>query len=134
MSTGKIRRPASDIENDDDNSDDQIMTNELINLSDKDFRKAIWKMLKELKETMDRVEQNTNKNQEIMTTKITKLQTEITCQLTGLKNSVNELNDKMDNLNTRVAEAENRIGAVEDEINNNSILQERLEKKLKIKC
>ena len=78
---------------------------EICSLPEKEFRMMIVKMIQNLGNTMEKIQETFNKDLE-----------ELKSKQTVMNNIVNEIKNSLEDINSRITEAEERISDLEDKI------------------
>ena len=86
-------------------SADQTNGEEIGSLPKKEFRVIIVKMIQNLGNRMEKIQETFNKNLE-----------EIKRKQTVMNNTINEIKNSLEGINSRITEAEERISELEDKI------------------
>ena len=87
------------------NSPDQINEEEVGSLSEKEFRLMIVKMIQNLGNRIERIQETFNKDLE-----------ELKSKWTMMNNTINEIKNSLEGINSRIAEAEEWISDLEDKL------------------
>ena len=87
------------------NPPDQTNEEEIGHLPEKVFRVRIVKMIQNLGNTMEEIQETFNKDLE-----------ELKSKQTMMDNTINEIKNSLEGMNSRITEAEERIGDLEDKI------------------
>ena len=87
------------------NPPDQTNEEETGSLPEKQFRLMIVKMIQNLGNRMEKIQERFNKDQE-----------ELKSKQTMMNNTVNEIKNYLEGLNSRITEAEEQISDLEDKI------------------
>ena len=87
------------------NLQDQINEDEIGNLLKKEFRVMIVKMIQNLRNRMEKIQETFNKDLE-----------ELKSKQTGMNNTINEIKNTLEGINSRITEAEERISELEDKM------------------
>ena len=93
----------------------QLNEVEIGNLTEKEFRIMILKMIQDLRKRME--------------AKIEKMQEMFTKDLEELKNKQTEMNNTLERINSRITEAEGRINDLEDRMVETTCTEQNIEKK-----
>ena len=84
---------------------DQTKEEEIGRLPEKEFRVMIVKMIQNLGNRMEKIQEKFNKDLE-----------ELKSKQTMLNNTINEIRNSLEGINSRITEAEERISDLEDKI------------------
>ena len=87
------------------NLQDQINEDEIGNLSDKEFRVMIVKMIQNLRNRMEKIQETFNKDLE-----------ELKSKQTLIYNTITEIKNTLEAINNRITEAEEWISELEDKM------------------
>ena len=98
---------------------DQTNEEEIGRLSEKDFRVMIVKKIKNLSNTMEKIQETFNKDLE-----------ELKSKQTMMNNTINEIKNSLEGIN-RITEAEERISELEDKIVEITTAEQNKEKRMK---
>ena len=85
------------------NPPDQTNEEEIGSLPEEEFRKMIVKMIHNLGNRMEKIQEILNKDLE-----------ELKSKQTRMKNTINEIKDSLEGINSRITEAEEQISDLED--------------------
>ena len=102
------------------NLQDQINEDGLGNLHEKEFGVIIVKMIQNLGNTMEKIQEIFNKDLE-----------ELKSKQTVMNNTITEIKNTLEVINNRITEAEERISDLEDKIVETIIAQQNIERKMK---
>ena len=102
------------------NPPDQTNEEEIGTLPEKEFRLMIDKMIQNLGNRMERIQEMFNKDLE-----------ELKSKLTVMNNTVNEIKNSLEEINSRITEAEERISDLEDKIVEITTAEQHKEKRMK---
>ena len=100
---------------------DQINEEEICSLPEKVFRVMIEKMIKNLGNRMEKIQETFNKDLEELKTK-----------QKMMNNTINEIKNSLEGINSRITEAEERMSGLEDKIVEITITEKNKEKRVKI--
>ena len=101
------------------NPPDQTNEEEIGNLSEKEFRVMIVKMIQTLGNRMEKLQETFNKNLEEQKSK-----------QTMVNNTINEIKNSLKGINSRITEAEERISDLEDKIVEITTAEQNKEKRM----
>ena len=87
------------------NLPEQTNEEEIGSLPEKEFRVMIVKMIQNLGNRMEKIQETLNKDLE-----------ELKCKQTMMDNKINEIKNSLEGINSRITEAEERISDLEDKI------------------
>ena len=87
------------------NLQDQIKEDEIGNLPEKEFRVMIVKMIQNLRNRMEKIQETFNKDLE-----------ELKSKQTVMNNTITEIKTTLEGINIRITEAEERISELEDKM------------------
>ena len=87
------------------NTEVQINEEEISKLPEKEFRIIIVKMIKNLENRMEKIQESINKDLEELKNKHTKT-----------NNTITEIKNTLEGINSRISEAEERISGLEDKM------------------
>ena len=102
------------------NPPDQTNEEEIGHLPEKVFRVRIVKMIQNLGNTMEEIQETFNKDLE-----------ELKSKQTMMDNTINEIKNSLEGMNSRITEAEERIGDQEDKIVEITTTEQNKEKEWK---
>ena len=102
------------------NPPDQTNEEEIGSLPEKDFRVMIVKMIQNLGNRMEKIQETFNKDLEKLKSK-----------QTMMKNTINEIKNTLEGTNSRITETEERISDLEDKIVEVTITEQNKEKRMK---
>ena len=102
------------------NLQDQINKDEIGNLSEKEFRVMIVKMIQNLGNRMEKIQETFNKDLE-----------ELKSKQTVMKNTINEIKNNLKGINSGITEAEEWIGELEDKMVEITVREQNKEKRMK---
>ena len=104
----------------DKNPRDQTNEEEIGSLPEKEFRMMVVKMIQNLGNRMDKIQEMFNKDlEELKSKQIMK------------KNKINQNKNSLEGINSRITEAEERISDLEDKIVEITIIEQDKEKRMK---
>ena len=87
------------------NLQDQIKEEEIGNVPEKEFRTMIVKMIQNLGNRMEKIQETLNKDLE-----------ELSSKQTVMNNTITEMKHTLEGINNRITEAEERISELEDKM------------------
>ena len=87
------------------NPPDQTNEEEIGSLSEKEFRVMIVKMIQNLGNRMEKIQETFNKDLE-----------ELKSKQTMMNNTINEIKNSLEGINSRITEAEERVSDLEDKL------------------
>ena len=96
----------------------QLNEEEICSLPEKEFRVMIVKMIQNLGNRMEEIQETFNKDLE-----------ELKSKQTMMNNTINEIKNSLDGINSRITEAEERISDLEDKIVEITTTEQNKEKK-----
>ena len=102
------------------NPTDQTNEEEIGSLPEKEFRVMIVKMIQNLGNRMDKIQETFNKELE-----------ELKSKQTMMNNTINEVKNSLEGISSRITEAEERISDLEDKIVEITTTQQNKEKRMK---
>ena len=102
------------------NPPDQSNEEEIGSLPDKEFRIMIVKMIQNLGNRMEKIQETFNKDLE-----------EIKSKQTVMNNTINEIKNSLEGINSRITEAEEQISDLEDKIAEITTAEQKEEKRMK---
>ena len=102
------------------NPPEQTNEEEIGSLPEKEFRVMIGKMIQNLGNRMEKIQEMFNKDQE-----------ELKSKQTMMNNTINEIKNSLEGINSRVTEEEERISDLEDKIVEITITEQNKEKRMK---
>ena len=102
------------------NPPDQTNEEEIGSLSEKEFRIMVVKMIQNLGNRMEKIQETFNKDIE-----------ELKSKQTMMKNTINEIKNSLEGINSRITEAEERISDLEDKIVEIATAEQNKEKRMK---
>ena len=102
------------------NPPDLTNEEEIGSLPEKDFRIMIVKMIQNLGNTMEKIQETFNKDLE-----------EIKSKQTVMNNTINEIKNSLEGINSRITEAEERITDLEDKTVKITTAEQNKEKRMK---
>ena len=102
------------------NPPEQTNEEEIGSLSEKEFRVMIAKMIKNLENRMEKIQETSNKDLE-----------ELKSKQTMMNNTINEILNSLEGINSRITEAEERISDLEDKIVEITTAEQNKEKRMK---
>ena len=102
------------------NPPDQINEEEIGSLPEKEFRVMIVKMIQNLGNRMEKIQETFNKDIE-----------ELKSKQTMMNNTINEIKNSLEGINSRITEAEERISDLEDKIVVITTAEQNKEKRMK---
>ena len=102
------------------NPPDQTNEEEIDSLPEKEFRVMIVKMIQNLRNRTDKVQETFNEDLE-----------ELKSKQTIMNNTINEIKNTLEGTNTRITEAEERISNLEDKILEITTEEQNKEKRMK---
>ena len=100
------------------NPPEQTNEEEIGSLSEKEFRVMIVKMMQNLGNRMEKIQEMFNKDLE-----------ELTSKQTMMNNTINEMETSLEGMNSRITEAEKRTSDLEDKIVEITTTEQNKEKK-----
>ena len=100
------------------NPPDQTNEEEIGSLPEKEFRVMIVKMIQNLGNRMEKIQEMFNKDLE-----------ELKSKLTMMNNTINETKNSVEGINSRITEAEEQISDLEDKIVEITTTEQNKEKK-----
>ena len=99
---------------------DQTNEEEIGSLPEEEFRVMTVKMIQNLRNGMDKIQETFNKDLE-----------ELRSKQTMMNNTINEIKNSPEGINSRITEAEERINDLEDKIVEITITEQNKEKRMK---
>ena len=102
------------------NPPDQTNEEEIGTLPEKEFRVMIVKMIQNLANRMEKIQETFNKDLE-----------ELKSKQTVMNNTINEIKNSLEGTNSRITEAEERISDLEDKIVEITTAEQHKEKRMK---
>ena len=102
------------------NPADQANEEEIGNLHEKEFRVMIVKMIQNLGNRMEKIQETFNKDRE-----------ELKSKRTMMNNTINEIKNSLEGINSRITEAEERLSDLEDKIVEITTTEHIKEKRMK---
>ena len=102
------------------NPKDQANEEEIGSLPEKEFRVMIVKMIQNLGNRMEKIQETFNKGLE-----------ELNSKQTMMNNTINETKNSLEGINSRITEAEERISDLEDKIVEITTAEQNKEKRMK---
>ena len=102
------------------NLQDQINEDEIGNLPEKEFRVMIVKMIQNLGNRTEKIQETFNKDLE-----------ELKSKQTMMNNTITEINNTLEGINSRITEAEERISELEDKMVEVTAREQNKEKRMK---
>ena len=102
------------------NPPDQTNEEEQGNLPEKEFREMIVKMIQNLGNRMEKIQETFHKDLE-----------ELKSKQTVMNNTINEIKNSLEGINSRITEAEERISDLEDKIVEITTIEQNKEKGMK---
>ena len=102
------------------NPPDQINEEEMGSLPEKEFRVMIEKMIQNLGNRMEEIQETFNEDIE-----------ELKCKRTVMKNTITEIKNSLEGINSRITEAEAWISDLEDKIVEVTTAEQNKEKSMK---
>ena len=102
------------------NLQDQINEDEIGNLPEKEFRVMIVKMIQNLRNSMEKIQETFNKNLE-----------ELKSKQTVMNNTITEIKNILEGINSRITEAGERITELEDKMVEITAREQNKEKRMK---
>ena len=102
------------------NTTDQTNEEEIGSLPEKEFRVMIVKIIQNLGNRMEKIQEPYNKDLE-----------ELKSKQTMMNNTINEIKNSLEGINSRITEAEKRISDLEDEIVEITTAEQNKEKRMK---
>ena len=102
------------------NPPDQTNEEEIGSLPEKEFRIMIVKMIQNLGNRMEKIQETFNKDLE-----------ELNSKQTMMSNTINEIKNSLEGINGRIFEAEERISDLEDEIVEITTAEQNKDKRMK---
>ena len=99
---------------------DQTTEEEIVSLPEKEFRVMIVKMIQNLGNRMEKIQETFNKDLE-----------ELKSKQTMMNNTKNEMKNSLEGINSRITEAEERINDLEDKIVEITTAEQNKEKRMK---
>ena len=103
-----------------ENAPDQTNEEEIGSLPEKEFREMIVKMIQNLGNRMEKIQEMFNKDLE-----------ELKCEQTMMNNTINEINNSLEGINSRITKAEERISDLEDKRVEITTTEQNKEKRMK---
>ena len=100
------------------NAPDQTNEEEISSLPEKEFRVMIVKMIQNLGNRMEKIQETFNKDLQELKSKQTKM-----------NNTINEIKNTTEGINSRITDAEDRISDLEDKIVEITTTEQNKEKK-----
>ena len=114
------QRNTQQMKEQDKNPRDQTNEEEIGSLPEKEFRMMVVKMIQNLGNRMDKIQEMFNKDlEELKSKQIMK------------KNKINQNKNSLEGINSRITEAEERISDLEDKIVEITIIEQDKEKRMK---
>ena len=104
----------------DKNPQDEINEEEIGKLPEKEFRIMIVKMIQNLGNKMEKIQETFNKDIE-----------ELKSKQTVMNNTINEIKNSLEGINSRITEEEERISDLEDKIVEINTTEQNKEKRMK---
>ena len=105
LSKMRRQRNTEQMKEQDKNPPDQTNEEEIIILPEKEFRVMIVKMIQNLGNRMEKIQETSNKDLE-----------ELKRKQTMMDNTINEIKNSLEVINSRITEAEEQISDLEDKI------------------
>ena len=102
------------------NPPDQIYEEERESLPEKEFRVMIVKMIQNLGNRMEKIQEMFNKDLE-----------EVKGKQTMMNNTINDIKNSLEGINSRITEAEEQISELEDKIVEKTTAEQNKEKRMK---
>ena len=102
------------------NPPDQTNEEEIGSLPEKEFRVMIGKMIQNLGNRMEKIQNTFNKDTK-----------ELRSKQTIMNNTINEIKNSLEGINSRITEAEERIGDLEDRMVETTAMEQNKEKRMK---
>ena len=102
------------------NPPDQTNEEEIVSLPEKEFRVMIVKMIQNLGNRMEKLQETFNKDLEELKSKQTKM-----------NNTINKIKHSLEGINSRMTEAEERISDLEEKIVEITTAEQNKEKRMK---
>ena len=102
------------------NPPDQTNEEEIGSLPEKEFRITIVKMIQNLGNRMEKIQEMFNKDLEEQKSK-----------QTMMNNTINEIKNSLEGINSRITEAEEQISDLEDKIGETTTAEQNKEKRMK---
>ena len=102
------------------NTPDQTKEEEICSLPEKEFRVMIVKMIQNLRNRMDKIQEMFNKDLE-----------ELKSKQTMMNNTINEIKNSLEGINSRITEAEEWISDLEDKLVEITATEQNKEKRMK---
>ena len=102
------------------NLQDQINEDEIGSLPDKEFRVMIVKMIQNLKNRTEKIQETFNKDLE-----------ELKSKQTVMNSTITEIKNTLERINSRITEAEERISDLEDKMMEITAVEQNKEKRMK---
>ena len=102
------------------NPPDQTNEEEIGNLPEKEFRVMILKMIQNLRNRIEKIQEMFNKDLE-----------ELKSKQTMMNNTINKIKNSIEGINGRITEAEARISELEDKIVEITTAEQNKEKRMK---
>ena len=102
------------------NPPNQTNEEEIGSLPEKEFRVMMVKMIQDLGNRMEKIQETFNKDLE-----------ELKSKQTMMNNTINEIKNTLEGINSRITEAEERISDLEDKIVEITTAQQNKEKRMK---
>ena len=102
------------------NTPDLTNEEEIGSLLEKEFRVMIVKMIQNLRNKMEKIQKQFNKDLE-----------ELWCKQTMMNNTINEIKNTLEGMNSRITEAEEWISDLEDKIVEITAAEQNKEKRMK---
>ena len=99
---------------------DQPNKDEIGSLPEKEFRETIVKMIQNLGNRMEKIQETFNKDLE-----------ELKSKQTVMNNTINEIKNSLEGISSRITEAEERISDLEDKIVEITTAEQNKEKRMK---
>ena len=114
------QRNTQQMKEQDKNPPDQTNEEEIGSLSEKEFRVIIVKMIQNLGNRMEKIQETFNKDLE-----------ELKSKETIMNNTINEIKNSLEGINSRITEAEERISDQADKIVEITTAEQNKEKRMK---
>ena len=102
------------------NPPDQTNEEEIGSLPEKEFRVMIVKMIQNLGNRMEKIQETLNKDLE-----------KLKCKQTMMKNTINKIKNCLEGISRRITEAEERISDLEDKIVEITTTEQNKQKRMK---
>ena len=100
---------------------DLINEEEIGSLPEKEFRIMIVKMIQNLRNSMEKIQETFNRDLE-----------ELKIKQTMMNNTINEIKNTLEGINSRITEAEERISDLEEKIVEITTTEQNKEKRMKL--